>query len=51
MSEECDDSLKELIDEEKRLLDEKVDKSKFSFIVIKSNFYKMLIEAMRSFNG
>ena len=51
MNEECDESLRELVDEEKRALDEKVDKSKFSFIVIKSNFYKMLIEAMRSFNA
>jgi len=43
--------LRELIEEEKKGLDEKVDKSKFSFIVMKSHFYKALIEAMKNFNS
>jgi hypothetical protein len=51
MNEECDDSIRDLIEEEKRTIDDKVDKSKFSFIVIKSQFYKELIEAMHNFNS
>ncbi len=50
MNEECDDQLRELIEEEKKSLDDKVDTSKYSFIVIKSQFYTSLIEAMRNFN-
>ena len=50
MNEECDESLRDLVEEEKRTLDEKVDKSRFSFIVIKSHFYRELIEAMHNFN-
>lgn len=51
LNEECDDSLRELIEEEKKTIDDKADKSKFSFIVFKSHYYKQLIEAMRNFNG
>lgn len=39
-----------MIDDEKKALDDKVDKSRFSFIVLKSHFYKALIEAMRNLN-
>ena len=51
LNEAFDDSIKEMVDEEKKALDEKVDRSKFSFIVIKSQFYRTLIDAMKNFNA
>lgn len=41
----------ELIEEEKKILDDKIDKSKFSFLVLKANYYKDLTEAMKDFNN
>lgn len=51
MSEEYDDSLTELIEIEKKNMDDKIDKSKYAYFVIKCNYYKELIEVLRIFNS
>lgn len=50
LNEDYDDSLYELVEEEKRTLDDKIDKSKYAFLVLKSKYYKLLTEAMRDVN-
>jgi hypothetical protein len=39
-----------LVEEEKKMIDEKIDKSKFAFLVVKSHYYRDLTEAMRKLN-
>ena len=51
VNEEYDESLFELIEEEKKVLDDKIEKSKFAFLVLKQGFYKQLCEAMREANN
>jgi hypothetical protein len=50
LNEEYDESLIELVEEEKKLIDEKIDKSKFSFLVVKSHYYRNLTESMKKLN-
>ena len=50
LNEENDDSMLDLIEEEKRIMDDKVDKSRFFFMVFKSHYYRDLIEAMKKYN-
>lgn len=45
-----DDSIGDLVEMEKRQLETQLDKSKYAFIVIKANFYNVLIEYLRGFN-
>lgn len=39
-----------MVEEEKKILDDKIDKSKFAFLVLKSRYYEELTEAMRELN-
>ena len=39
-----------MIEEEKRIIDDKIDRSKYTFLVVKSHYYKELTEALRSLN-
>jgi len=50
MNDTCDDDLLGMLEEEKRVLDEKVDKSKFAFLVLKQKYYRELTETMRLMN-